>query len=255
MSRMGEGWPSDVKNFSELQNMPNAYFGVAREGCYAPYRLSEVCQDWVSAKDTVRYFDWAATSNFSSGDAYLALPASHPAGGPYGVVGSSTSASIVMHRRSDTGVIHISGRQFAQTASFTTYYRSGWEIQVTPGSSLSSFAHTSPEHDPVALGAYYAISRQLKDAYPADYNDLGKIVRTIADVAGGALSTIFPQFAIPIRAAQGLVSHIFPEKKGDGAPVPNLLSQTQMETVAKEAKVRTAKKKVPAVPSVLKKRR
>lgn len=112
---------------------------------------------------------------------------------------------------------------------------------------MSSFAQTSPEHDPVALGAYYAISRQLKDAYPADYNDLGKIVRTIADVAGPALSTIFPQFAIPIRAAQGLVSQIFPEKKGTGAPVPNLLSQTQMEKVEKAAKTTPTKKKVSAV--------
>lgn len=62
LTRIAEAWPANVKKFEELQNMPNAYFGVARDGCYAPYRLSEVCQDWVSAKDLVKHFSYTTSA-------------------------------------------------------------------------------------------------------------------------------------------------------------------------------------------------
>jgi hypothetical protein len=39
----------------------------------------------------------------------------------------------------------------------------------------------------MALDAYYAISRELKDAYPADYNDLGKIWDVIKKAAVNTL--------------------------------------------------------------------
>lgn len=237
LSRVFEGWPELAKTFSQLQNMPNAYFGAARDGVYCPFKLSEVCQDWQSAKDEILTLDQPTSATLTGASSAVELREAAPADGPYGIAGSNLTTPYPLHKRSDDGIIHISGKQFASAASFTVYYRSGWEIQVAPGSVLSSFAKSSPPHDPTALSAYYAISRELKDAYPADYNDLGKIVRTIADVAGTALSTLFPSFSIPIRAAQGLVNRAFPDKAAptQPGPTPDLLSETQKERLSKSA--------------------
>jgi hypothetical protein len=59
---------------------------------------------------------------------------------------------------------------------------------VQPGTSLVSFAKVSPPYDPVAITEYYRLSRELKDAYPAEYNDLGKLW----DVVKKAASFVSP---------------------------------------------------------------
>jgi len=38
-----ESWPDPLRSFENLQSMPNAYVGAAREGVYCPFRLSETC--------------------------------------------------------------------------------------------------------------------------------------------------------------------------------------------------------------------
>lgn len=53
VTRQWEWWPDGPRTFEQLQNMPNAYAGPARDGVYCPYRLSETSQDWCSASDPV----------------------------------------------------------------------------------------------------------------------------------------------------------------------------------------------------------
>lgn len=109
------------------------------------------------------------------------------------------------------------------------YYRGGWEYQVAPSTTLVSFAKTSPVYDPQALATYFKISRELKDGYPADYNDLGKIL----DVIKGAAKTVLPiaSSVFPVlRPVSALVSAAGSGKQqsesplGVSEPKPDLMS-------------------------------
>jgi len=57
-----------------------------------------------------------------------------------------------------------------------------------PGTQYSPLQIPSPQYDPVALNTYFEISRGLKDAYPADYNSLGKLWDVIKSALRGASS-------------------------------------------------------------------
>jgi hypothetical protein len=63
-------------------------------------------------------------------------------------------------------------------------------------------------HDQVALDTYFAIARELKDAYPADYNDLGKIWDAISAASKKALPFLkkVPGFSIPANLIGGVVT-------------------------------------------------
>jgi len=73
--------------------------------------------------------------------------------------------------------------------------RLGLEVQIRPGSQMAPFLRPSPEYDPVALATYALISRRMKDAYPADYNDADKIWRVISTAlkAVGPALTLIPE--------------------------------------------------------------
>lgn len=190
--RQLETWQDTPRTFSQLQNMPNAYMGAARDGVYAPYRLSQTSQDWQSTSDLVVHGS-NETGLLLDGATWHALPAAAAPDYPYGLVGPTASSwSAMVNKRSDTGVLHISIKQIASAAAFTFYYRSGWELQVLPGTALISFAKSSPPFDPTAISAYFAISRELKDAYPASYNDLGTLVTTIGSIAANVLPKVIP---------------------------------------------------------------
>lgn len=70
------------------------------------------------------------------------------------------------------------------------YFRFGVEIQALPTSPFSPYLKLSPPYDPAAIEAYFRISRELKDAYPADYNDLGKLWSVIKQVARRVLPAV-----------------------------------------------------------------
>lgn len=234
-----ELWPDNLRTFENLQSTPNSYVGPAREGVYCPFRITETCQDWKNGSMRRQSLGRAVSSSFEN--AFIANPnvtefksLNAKPDLPYGFVDSYHKAYV--HERSGEGVIHISLRQIAQDASFMFYYRGGWEYQVAPSTTLISFARTSPQYDPMALATYFKISRELKDGYPADYNDLGKILSVIKDAAKSVLplaSKIFPV----LRPVSALVSGPSPQKKttrspmGVSEPVPDLMSSAQRERV------------------------
>jgi len=90
-------------------------------------------------------------------------------------------------------------------------WRVGFEIQANPSSSLSPYLHLSPAYDPVAIADYFRISRELKDAYPADYNDLGKlwdVIKRVASFALPVISGMGPIGAMIGTAGGGLISGV-----------------------------------------------
>jgi hypothetical protein len=209
----------DQPNFDASQAMPNSYFNNSKYGAYIPLKLTDTCQKWFSESDNILTAEPYMGGGFDEDNndydrnyGALRLPNADPtalapymfpfvtlqpawadpSGVSYG--GEVTSALL------NDFVAHISGQNLSVATSFSFFIRLGLEIQVQPLSLMSPHQKISPMYDPVALSTYFAISRELKDAYPADYNDLGKILSVIGDAAkfvgglgaglGGTVGTI-----------------------------------------------------------------
>lgn len=202
---------ADMPDYTASQAMPNAYFGKSKEGVYIPLRLTKTHQVWHSHRDLT--YQTGASSPVAYTDAST--------GGQLNI-NTSTSAVTTgqypflsmndLHVQVDAGTgnfVRIAGqvtsdfcnenwadfsfRNMAVTTSLSFFFRFGFEVQVLPTSTLAPHLKLSPSHDPKALDSYYAISRELKDAYPADYNDLGKIwdvISSVAKKAAPALSAV-----------------------------------------------------------------
>lgn len=193
-----EGYSTeDFPNYTTSQSMPSAYLGRSKDGAYVPLKLTETCQDWVSESDSV-YCSNLTIQNLALAEFYQ-IPSTNPGqvwphvdlvprytnvGGGNVFNGKLTSPML-------SGCFaHISGRNLSNQTSFTFYVRCGIEGQVHPSSALAPQLKLSPPADDLALEAYFAISRELKDAYPANYNDLGKLWDTISSVAKNVLPYI-----------------------------------------------------------------
>lgn len=118
----------------------------------------------------------------------------------------ATRGSLVPHLMNDN-VGHICVRNAASTTSFSFFVRMGIEMQVQPSSPLAPQMRISPAYDRDALETYFAIARELKDAYPADFNDLGKIWNAIKGAARFALpaAKMLPGIGPVISAMEGPV--------------------------------------------------
>jgi len=243
LNRLVEVWPDAPRTFEQLQQLPNAYLGPAREGCYAPYRLSRTCQDWQSGSDPVLHANSGLGRTFTLSN--IEVPTVNaPPDYPYGLAGPNKNSIDMIHRRADDGVIHIAIRNISANASFTLYIRSGWEYQVLPGTTLAPFSKVSPMYDPVALTTYYRISRELKDAYPASYNDLGKLLGIIGNVAKHVIGALIPAARVPLGLASAAIPVIksvtssgrAPSVTGVGvtAPTSEPLSAADKERLARK---------------------
>jgi hypothetical protein len=180
--------------FGTSQNMPNAYFGRSCDGCYMPMKLTKTCQQWKSQADEVMYvtvseLDQAQPKGvaklFTDGDAkswpFSDIDACYCDGSVDGI-GTRTSPLC----NEVTG--RISAENLALTTRYTFFVRMGFEIQVSPGSLMSPHQQLSPRYDSAALKTYFSIAREMKDAYPEDYNSLGKLW----DVISRAARTVLP---------------------------------------------------------------
>jgi len=201
----------DEPLYTSAQALPNSYFNQSKYGCYAPMKLTRTCQNWRSVM-----FDCSHPAGQSSvwlGNS-VRLPAATSASTVWPYYGLNQAYALatvgiagetVLDWGNDSN-IQISCRNLAVTTSFTAFIRMGIEIQCNASSIYSPQLRLSPMYDPRAMKTYFAIARELKDAYPADYNDLAKlwdwikqalrkvapiisgIPHPIATVIGGAIS-------------------------------------------------------------------
>jgi len=178
--------------------MPNAYFGKSKEGVYIPLKLTKTHQHWHSHRDLTYQATGStmnAYTNSTTGGAVTILSSTlddvnglypflsindihQKTGGTYTKIVGSLTSDFCNENWAD-----FSFRNMAVTTSLSMFFRFGFEVQVMPQSSLAPHLKLSPESDPMALATYFAISRELKDAYPAEFNDLGKIWDVISSVA------------------------------------------------------------------------
>lgn len=194
---------SDQPVFEQAQAMPNSYFNRSREGCYMPLRLGSDVTRWRSAKDSYLSCEvidvgqlgfarlpstvgnpWPHT-NAAHADPYLG------ADGFYANPTGTTHVGTPIPGMLSSVWGHIIAQNLDVSTSFTFYVRMGLELQVQPSSVLAPQMKLSPPYDAEALETYYRISRELKDAYPADFNDLGKMW----DVVSNAAKLVLPWVA------------------------------------------------------------
>jgi hypothetical protein len=121
-------------------------------------------------------------------------------------------------------------KNLAVTTSLSFFYRFGFEVQVLPTSQMSPHLKLSPKHDPAALNAYFAISRELKDAYPADFNDLGMIW----DIISSAAKAVAPALgAIPV--AGPVLQYGLPALAGLGDAIKDAIKRSAQPTIGSTA--------------------
>jgi len=181
--------------YADLIKMPNAYTGEAVDGLYMPLKLESNHQTWRS--EGQRRLDgtgWAA----SLANQTLAVPAAslgtHPwpnlTDPAYLAAGAFVGDVCLLPANDMVGGIVFRG--ISNDATINLTFREGFEMRCVPGSAFTSFLKVSPEHDLMAVSNYYKIARQLKDAYPVEYNDLGKLW----DLIKGAARVISPLMSV-----------------------------------------------------------
>jgi len=174
--------------------------GKSKEGAYAPLKLTDTVQDWHTTSNDfgVQMLDVQAQPD-------TAFTMNNPTNAPCWpfwnvmpvVVNGATgvwSGNRVCDLMQDN-VCHISARNLADSTSYAFHFRMGVEVQLAPSSTLTPQLKLSPPYDPAALEAYFRISRELKDGYPADYNDFGKMWDAISNavkVLRPALNVVLP---------------------------------------------------------------
>lgn len=182
----------DLANYATSQHMPNAYFGPSKDGCYLPMRLDESCMKWTTSADLERI----CGESFSPYNHNVPIPVTSFTTTPMPV--PPFPSVVPVFYSNDVGHINfgqimgdqvyrplngiwggISCRNLSPATSFAFYVRQTIECRVLPSSMLAPQQGMSPPYDPVALATYFRISRELKDAYPADYNDMGKLWEVI----------------------------------------------------------------------------
>lgn len=209
----------DVPDFTKLQQMPNAYFSQSKYGVYMPLKLSTNHQAWHSQADSVNdATGWTLTG--AKGHSAVMPGVAVPAGWPYDAVMESAH-----YTQGDAGITaevrcmpcnenwaHACFQNMSVGTRLVCYWRVGFEIQAHPDSTFSPYLRLSPPYDRAAITAYYKIARELKDGYPADYNDLGKLWDVIKGAARKALPIVGAMGPFGAMAA-GLGSFLLgPEK-------------------------------------------
>lgn len=248
---------TDFADYATSQFMPNAYFGESKDGVYLPLKVTSTCQKWTTDADLEGHCGgWPYA--MGDEDAGWATPTVAQGIGngfrPYpslerrwwSVPGPGWKGDLVY--KPLNGIWGgISVRNLSPQTSFAFYVRLGIEARVTPSSMLASNQRMSPPYDPVALSSYFRINRELKDAYPADFNDLGKIWEVIKNAARVALP-IVGGFGPVGAAIAGLGNAIIgPPKQEETKPATRAADQPPAATVER---IQDRQKVIDAAPMV-----
>lgn len=221
---------SDEPNYETSQTMPNAYFGESKDGCYMPLRLdgnfrfvTEADKEFLCAGFTpTNQLPLGVGNSYQTPTAapggqgsYFPYPACPQAYWP--AAGNFLAGVPVFKPLNDTWG-SISVRNLNVSTRFAFYVRLGIECMVTPSSVFAPQQKMSIPYDPVAIASYFRINRELKDAYPSDYNDLGKIWDVIKSAAKVALPIIggFGPYGAAISGIGNGVMSIVDRASGSG---------------------------------------
>jgi len=205
-----------IPNYSTIQNMPNAYLGKSKDGAYIPLKLTKTSQFWHSWSDECCLVP-AITGPVSSVSSYDIPAASATGAFPFydlitlncNTTTGLVTGGVTVPYSNDT-VANICIQNVSVATRFSLYFRVGYEIQVMPGTPYTPQQRMSPAYDPAAIAAYFEVSRQLKDAYPSDYNLFGTLWKVISSIISRATPFIerVPVYGAPISVAANAVRDI-----------------------------------------------
>lgn len=177
----------DAPDYDSSMAMPNAYFNQSKYGVYAPMKLTRTCQNWRDLYIHVsRVMGQSAVLHGAGAYTLPGATSANTTWPYYGVNQDSWSAaagragSAVFDWGNDV-CVQACFRNMAVTTSLSVYVRFGIEVQCQASSIYAPQLRLSPPHDALAIQTYFAIAREMKDGYPADYNDLGKIWSVIKE--------------------------------------------------------------------------
>jgi hypothetical protein len=194
-----------IPAFNSIVNMPLTYVGKSKEGVYMPLKLTPEALRWKNMND-LNVLGPDMTNFVTNGPVIgQALPTTANtntfpfyglnAASVNSVTGVVTGTPTPCLDGDNVGIV--SFQNMAVSSTLSLYFRYGYEYKVNPGSQFSGLQTISPQWDPVALNAYFNVSRQLKDGYPSDFNSLGKLwgvirplLKTGASLPMGPLSML-----------------------------------------------------------------
>lgn len=248
----------DKPAVNTIMSMPNAYFNKSKEGAYVPLKLTHSCQKWRSDADRIVPLQFIPPALINPTGVTGLQTITGAADWPfYDSVGAwmdpatGLSGGSALSPMLNDCFAHICARNLAVTTNYSFFIRMGLEIQVHPGSILAPHLRLSAPYDPLALREYFAIARELKDAYPADYNDLGKIwdvissaAKTVAPFLSG-VPVLGPALATALPAVANLGDGI---KKAIQNRVKKTNTSKQVSSTASAADVELARKVIQAPP-------
>lgn len=182
-----------------FQKTPRTITYEARKGGYMPMKYMQSVHEFQESANVgyLSYKDPAGAIQYVG-----VTPGAVSTLNPYaGVTGTSNFLSgMMLYRGLNSG------------ASVQLTFRQRLEAIPTADQAWAPYSESSPLYDPVAMTRQIQISQRMADAYPADYNDLGKILKDvwgwirgagkavggmkipfvsdIANIAGGAVDAI-----------------------------------------------------------------
>lgn len=210
---------NDQPSYNSLMMLPQAYHTNAKEGCYLPLKLSQTSQHWRSARENcslcnigqltqqaVNVGGWTMQPGIGGTPAFpnwdltqFRLTAAY--GVPSGAIQSA-------YLGDNFG--RMAFKNLNPTAALVVKIRCCLELRVNPLSPQVTHLKPACPLDPAALAEYFRISVKLDDAYPASFNDGGKILGRIAQ----ALRLVGPYL--------GVIPAVGPALSAAAAPLSQL---------------------------------
>lgn len=240
-------WPADVPSYDQMMALPRTYQSNLRTGLYMPLKLTQTSQHWFGYRDRVGLAASSLISFSPSNMGFYALGAVNTPAWPFyhltaaktdagqgAIVGGNTSCFM----GDNFGHISIAGVDPSSSVVFKV--RLLLELKVQAVSSYAPHLRPPPMMDNSAISNYFKIVRELPDAYPADYNDGGKILNTIS----GVIKKIAPFL--------GMIPGWGPAITAAAGPITGLLdmgSNALMSKTARKAQKRQNKNQAFMVPN------
>lgn len=251
-------WVDPLPAMSEAALGQRPYVSDAREGWYSPQKMEQPGH-WARVNDVARRGRYIG-STVNPGEMDLTDCVPWPA-----LYGAAAGTLFLWPRCYDNSCSQTFVKGLSPQTSFRVTLRMVIEMGVTPNNDYAAFATDPAPPDPVAYELYMSIVNELLDAYPADYNDAGKIWGKIKAVAKKVAGFIDPIAGIAAAAGvpfaktvQGIargvsggkaIEYIDAEKDGLASAIDALKAEKKdivyralsKKTLSKQAKAAAAK--------------
>lgn len=223
--RLVQMWDrSDDKSYQDLIQIPSSYKGRAEEGTYSVLKLGQESRKWTPTNDTRAILtqsddDLSKLSHSDVNVGFTGLVDSSAI--PYGVgspVASATSWGHAYPRVRDPTCLKTSFVGLSHESTIDVKIILGIEMIARPGSTVYPYMQYGSPYNDLALVMHDTAWRGFYDAYPADYNALGKF--------GPALAKILESVGKVVKAGVGIVAPEF-------SPLLNLVSPLGSKVVRK----------------------